>query len=204
MRRKKISLFIASILILFSTGCASLNGNVPFQYQPSLLASSETINKDAGMNLLIDQRPEGDKSYTKSIKDIPEKVTSKLIEDFEKSRLFKDIHFSSKTGDALIIEGTVNRFMWKLYDTPIGYVPLLNIVLFFGVPCYESYGIADITLTIKDSANNRVLGKFHSESKVTDEYSIYNFKAGEAGAELAEALRNVAKDLKQQIAHSIK
>jgi len=203
MKKKLGYLLIIGVTILCFSGCASLNGSVPFNYQPSLLASTETINKTAGMELLIDQRPEKDEAYTKSIKDVSEKVTSKLIEDFEQSRLFENIHFSQEVGDDFIIEGVVNRFMWKMYATPISYIPLINLVIYFGVPCSESYGIAEITLIVKDARSGKILGTFKSESKVTDVYTLYNVKAGEAGAELAEAFRNVAKDLKEQIVRKI-
>jgi hypothetical protein len=203
---KSNSLYLVGICILavLLCGCASLNGDVPFRYQPSLLPATKTIEKTAGMNLLIDKRPHGDVAYTESIKDVTEKITSKLIEDFEESRLFKDIHFSVQTDDDLIIEGSVNRFMWKMYATPITYIPLLNIIIYFGVPCNEAYGVVDISLVVKEAASGKVLATFQADSKVVNSYSLYNFKAGEAGAELSEAFRNVAKELKEQISQNIR
>lgn len=196
--RRVISLILC-FSILFLNGCASLNGDVPFRYQPSLLSANQKINKTAALNMLTDMRPQGDKAYTESIKDISEKVTSKLLEDFEKSRIFKDVHFSITTQDDLIINGTINRFMWKLYDTPVSYIPFLCIVVFFGVPCAEAYGIVDITLEIKDSKTGQIIGRFQEYSKQSSSYSIYNLKAGEYGAELSDAFREVVKKLKEDM-----
>lgn len=185
--------------VLFLSGCASLNGDVPFRYQPSLLSTNQKINKTAALNLLTDLRPQGDKAYTESIKDISEKVTSKLLEDFEKSKIFKDIHFSITTQDDFIINGTINRFMWKLYNTPISYIFILNLVEFLGVPSSEAYGIVDITLEIKDNKTGQIIGHFQEYSKQSSSYTIYNFKAGECGAELSDAFREVVKKLKEDM-----
>ena len=202
---EKIRILLAvSILIICFSGCVSLNGNLPFEYQPSLLSSSHTIDKKVGMDLFQDGRPKDDVENTESIKDISEKITSKLIEDFEKSKLFEDLHFSQRVEDDLIIEGTVNRFMWEMHMTPIVYIPLVNFAVYFGATCIKSNGIADITLVVKDAKNGKALGTFQADSKVSESYTMYKMKAGAAGAELAEAFRTVAKDLKQQIAKIIK
>ena len=180
----------------FLSGCASLNGDVPFRYQPSLISSVKKVDKTVGLNMLSDKRPEADLAYTKSIKDISEKVTSKLLEDFEKSKMFKEIHFPAQAGDDIIIDGTINRFMWKLYATPISYIPILNLACYFGVPVNDVYGIAGIALEVKDSKSGKIIGKFEESSRVDNSYTLYNFKAGEAGNELQDAFRDVSKLLK--------
>ena len=73
----------------------------------------------------------------------------------------------------------------------------MNLVIYFGVPCNEAYAEADITLEIKDSQTGAIIGTIQESSRVENAYTIYNMKAGEAGAELSEAFRDVAKKLKQ-------
>ncbi len=197
MNKKAISLFLLSILLL--AGCASLNGNVPFQYQPSLTASDKKINKTVGMVVLKDKRPKADISNTKSIKDLEEKVTSKLLEDFEKSDIFAEIHNRKKADDDLYITGNIERFMWKATPSPLTFIPFLNLLIYFGVPTYNIEGVAEITLNIKDNKTGKIIESFTAESKATNSYNLYNFKAGDAGAELSEAFRDVAKQLKEDI-----
>jgi len=197
MFRNYYLIFIGLLLVV--SGCASLNANVPFEYQPSFVANARTIDKVVGLNMLLDKRPESDIAYTKSIKDVSEKITSKLLEDFDKSKIFKEIHYPAQSKDDITINGTVDRFMWKLYSTPISYIPLLNLVIYFGVPCYESYGVADITLEIKDNRTGAIIVTLKESSKIETSYTLYDFKAGEAGAELSDAFRDVAKKLKEDI-----
>lgn len=185
---------------ILSTGCASLNNNIPFQYQPALVASKGPIQKSTGFSMLVDSRPEKDRAYTKSIKDVPEKITAKLIEDFRSSGLFSEIHYPPKTNDEIVITGTIKRFKWKLYSRGIAYVPYVGLAAgIFGVPLTRAYGMTEIELELKDGATNRVLGTFSESSEVETMYSIYNFKTGESGAELAESFRDVAKKLKGDI-----
>lgn len=197
MVRKFIFLLFALFFIATCYGCASLNANVPFRYQPSLVSSTKKIDKTVGLNMLLDKRPEGDIAYTKSIKDISEKVTAKLLEDFKTSNIFKEIHYPAQTEDDIVINGTIDRFIWKLYATPISYIPILNLVIYFGVPMNEAYGIASISLEIKNNKTGMVIGKLGEFSQTNNSYTLYNFKAGEAGTELEEAFREVAKKLKE-------
>ena len=189
---------LGAFLVLVS-GCASLNANVPFRYQPSLVPYAKTINKAVGVNMFTDNRPEGDIAYTKSVKDISEKVTSKIIDDFNTSKIFKEIHYPAQPSDDLVINGTIDRFIWKLYATPITYIPLLNLVIYFGVPCYEAYGIASITLEVKDNKTGQEIKKIKRDVRIDNSYTLYNFKAGEAGTELEEAFRGAAKQLKEDL-----
>ena len=123
MIRKIGYIFVLGIFVIVLSGCASLNGNVPFRYQPSLLSSTKKIDKVVGLNMLIDKRPEIDAAYTKTISDVSEKITSKLLEDFNTSKIFKEIHYPPQQGDDIVINGTIDRFMWKFYSTPIAYIP---------------------------------------------------------------------------------
>ena len=198
-RRAAAFVVIAGAVILAS-GCASLNSSVPFQYQPSLVSSGKQIPKAVGFNLLTDNRPEKDREYTKSIKDVPEKVTSKLIEDFEHSKIFQDVHYPPRENDDIVVTGNINRFKWKLYTRGIAYVPYLGLAAgIFGVPLTRAYGLADIQLELRDKATGRILCSTSGSSEVETLYTMYNLKTGEAGAELAESLRDVGKKLKQDV-----
>ena len=199
MLKKVLCVMIISVFLLISSGCASLNGNVPFQYQPSLTSFAKKIKRVVGLNMLRDRRPEKDRAYTKGIKDLPEKVTSKMLDDFRYSNMFTEIHFPAQKEDDLVINGTINRFKWKMYAMPIAYIPYVNFIMFFGLPATEAYGIVDIHLQVKDNQSGAILGSFKESSEVKSTYTIYNTKAGEAGAELAEAFRDVVKKLKQDI-----
>ncbi len=164
MIRRCICFFFFAIVVILVSGCASLKGDVPFRYQPSLIPVTQKVDKIAGINMLTDNRPKGDISYTVSIKDISEKVTSKLLEDFEKSKIFTEIHYPAQLDDDIVINGTIDRFIWKLYATPVAYIPLLP---YFGVPCYEAYGIAGVTLKMQDNKTGTLFGEFSEESKVS-------------------------------------
>ncbi len=199
MTKKITLLFILGLSMIVLNGCASLNGDVPFRYQPSLVSCNKKIDKTVGLNMLLDKRPDGDKAYTESIKDVSEKVTAKLLEDLDKSKIFKEIHYPSQVGDDIVINGTIDRFMWKFYAKTIYYIPVLNLVCYFGVPYADAYGIAGITLQVKDNKTGKVLYSFAEESKMVNSYTFYNVKAGDSGAELAEAFRDVGKKLKEDL-----
>lgn len=192
-------LVLLGICIIVLSGCASLNGDVPFRYQPSLASYNRKIDKTVGLNMFVDKRPDADKAYTESIKDVSEKVTSKLLEDFDKSKIFKEIHYPSQTGDDIVINGAIDRFTWKFYAKTIYYIPGLNLVCYFGVPYADAYGIAGITLEVRDNKTGKVLYSFAEESKMVNSYTFYNVKAGDSGAELSEAFREVGKKLKEDL-----
>jgi hypothetical protein len=146
-----------------------------------------------------DLRPQKDKGYTKSIKDLSEKVTAKVIEDFEDSKIFDAVNYPPQETDDLIINGKINRFMWQMYSSTISYIPGVNLAMYFGAPAYEAYAITDISLEIKDSKTGKILGTFTEQSEIKNPHTLYNVKAGEYGAELAETFRDVVKTLKEDI-----
>lgn len=199
MIKKYFYVVLIGIFLVLVSGCASINSNIPFQYQPSLIAVDKRINKSVGINMFEDIRPEKDKGYTKSIKDLPEKVTAKVIEDFEKSKIFDAVHYPTQETDDLVINGKINRFMWQMYSSTVSYIPGVNLALYFGAPAYEAYAVADITLEVKDNRTGKILGNFNKSSEIKNPHTLYNVKAGEYGAELAEAFRDVIKALKEDI-----
>jgi hypothetical protein len=55
-----------------------------------------------------------------------------------------------------------------------------------------------------NSKTGETVAEYNKNSTKSDSYTIYNLKAGEAGAELAEAFREVPKQIKQAISSDIK
>lgn len=195
---------LSIVLTLFFTGflfqgCATLNGTVPFKYVPSL-PSREPINLRLGMEKLVDIRPEDDRSATESIADVDEKVTAKLLEDFRSSQIFATIGFpAQREKDDLIMKGEIKRFYWKMTPSPIIFIPLVNIFIYFGVPVYNIEGVANLHVQLVSSKTGQIIAEYDKNSTKMESYTIYSFKAGEAGAELAEAFRDVSKQIKEAI-----
>jgi hypothetical protein len=201
-RWKLITIFcFAAVLI---QGCATLNGTVPFKYVPSL-ATGEPSNLRLGMEKLDDKRPDDDRLATKTIDDVDEKVTAKLLEDFRSSQMFSVIDFPiQKDKDDLIMKGEIRRFYWELHPIPIVFIPFINILLAFDIPTYYADGTTELNVKLVSSNTGKVLAEYDKTSTKTETYSLYNFKDGEEGAELAEAFREVSKQLKEAILSDIK
>jgi hypothetical protein len=97
------------IVMLFAilSGCASLNGGVPFRYVPSL-PTIEQSSYRIGLEKLTDGRPQEDRDSTESIPAVDEKMTSKLLEDMRSSQMFRGVDLpASKTKDAFIMKGEI-------------------------------------------------------------------------------------------------
>jgi hypothetical protein len=193
-------LALTMLTALLLTGCATLNGSVPFKYVPSL-ATGQPIERVLGMERLTDARPEGDKSSTSDITDVAEKVTAKLLEDFRAAQLFERVDFPVRPGNgALIMRGQIVRFYWKYSTSPIMFIPIVSLASYFGAPVAYLEGIAALRVEITDATTGRTLGTYEKSSTREASSTIYNVKAGEFGAELADAFREVAKQLKDAIA----
>lgn len=199
-----LSLRLTATFVVFSVavllqGCATLVGSVPFRYVPSL-AGGEPIPLRLGMERLVDKRPDGDRSATDSITDVDEKVTAKLLEDFRTSQIFTAVDFPVRRDtDDLILKGEIKRFYWKLTPNPIVFIPIINLVIYFGVPVNDLEGIANLRVQLVSSKTGKVVAEYDKSSTRTASFSIYNMKAGEAGSELADAFRDVVKQIKDAI-----
>ena len=186
-------------LALLLQGCATLVGSVPFKYVPSL-AGGEPLNVRLGMEKLVDKRPDGDRSATESITDVDEKVTAKLLEDFRSSQMFAAVDFPIQSDkDDLILKGEIKRFYWKLTPSPIIFIPLINLLIYFGIPIHDAEGIANVHVQLVSSKTGKVLAEYDKTSTRTATFTLYNLKAGEAGSELADAFRDVAKQIKDAV-----
>lgn len=189
-------LHFCCIILSVLTGCASLNSNTPFRYQPSLISQSSSIDKIAGIKILLDKRPKEDIAYTKNITDVCEKVTAKLLEDFKTSGIFKEIHYPAKSGDEVVIGGSIERFTWKLYSTPLGFIPLIG---YLGVPTLKGEGIATIVLEVRDAKTDAVIATLEESAKIENYFTVYNFKIGDSGTELEDAFREAGRKLKEDL-----
>jgi len=197
-------ILIVFFVFLLLQGCATLNSSVPFKYIPSL-PTTETIDLRLGMEKLVDIRPEKDRSATKSIADVDEKVTAKLLEDFRSSQIFTTVDYPiQKEKDDLILKGEIKRFYWKTSISPIAFIPIINLAIYFGAPMYNVEGVAHFHFQLINAKTENVVAEYDKMAIKKETYSLYNFKAGEAGAELAEAFRDVSKQIKEAILSDIK
>ncbi len=194
---KRLNLLLILGVVFFASGCTSLKGNVPFQYQPSLISKTKSIDKSVGFNILEDNRPKADvKSTKKTIKDVPNKVTYKLMEDFKASEIFREVNYPPSASDDIIINGTLNRFRWRIKPLFTAFIPYLPL---FGVPIQKDIGEADITLRVVDAKTGLLIKEINGAYKDELTYTLYNASVGEAGSELAEALRESVKQLKTKV-----
>lgn len=200
---------VAALLCLIAAGlmlngCATLNGTTPFRYQPSMI-SGEPSRARLGVDVFADIRPSGDRSATKDITDVDEKVTEKVIEDLRSSDLFPSVSFPSrKDRDQIVVKGDIKRFYWKRVTCPIAYIPLLDLLTYLGIPIYRIEGIAELRLQWVSASTGKVLADYDKSAHRRVIASIYNMKAGEAGAELADAFRDVMKQVKEAAAADIR
>ena len=98
----------------------------------------------------------------------------------------------------------LDRFKWKMYAKPICYIPYVGLLaMIVGVNVETAYGVAGITIEVKDNKTGSTLATISKELEVENSYSAYNFKAGEAGAELSEAFREVVKQIKRDLVTTI-
>ena len=201
MRNSSIGIvFLVSCLVVLS-GCTTLKGNVPFQYQPSLISSSKKIDKNVGFNIVKDARPEKEiKSTEKTIKDVPNKITYKMMEDFKSSGIFNEVNFPPKDSDDIIINATLHRFNWTINTN---YFAIFTYLMYFGIPIEEHVGVVDISLEVIDKKTGKVLGNIQGSNTDKLKYSLYNVSVGEAGSELAEAFRESVKELKEKLLSEI-
>jgi hypothetical protein len=181
------------------SGCATLNGSVPFKYAPRL-ATGEPISQRIGMEKFDDIRPSDDRDATSDLPNVDEQVTAKLLEDFRASQLFERIDFPARTDDGLIMRGKIKRFYWKNTPNPVGFIPVANFALYFGAPARYSEAVVTIQAQLIDPKNGRVLSEYEKTATRGTSVSMYNVTVGEFGAELADAFREVARPLKDAIA----
>jgi len=195
---------LALCWLLLVSGCSTLNGSVPFRYVPSL-STMQQNDAVLGVDKFVDSRPVDDQEVTKAIPDVDEKVTSKVLEDFRSSGMFARVDFPSRGDkDDLILRGEIKRFYWKTKHNPIKFIPVVNLLLLLGITSYNIEAVVELKVQILDAKTGAVLSEYDKTSTKTDSATLYDNKSGESGAELAEAFRDVVKQIKDGIAGDIK
>jgi len=194
---------LAFCWLFLVSGCTTLNGSEPFRYVPSLNTMQQN-NAFLGMEKFVDSRPVDDKEVTKSIPDIDEKVTAKVLDDFRSSRMFAVLDFpASSDKDDLIVKGEIKRFYWKTKHNPIKFIPIINLLLLTGITSYNIEAVVELKVQILDARTGAVLSEYDRTSTKTDSATLYESKSGESGSDLAEAFREVMKQIKEGIADDI-
>jgi len=164
----------------------------------------EQSNARIGMGKFVDVRPDDDKKATDNITDVDEKVTAKFLEDFRTSRMFSSVDFPAlRDKDSLILKGEIKRFYWKTNHNPIKFIPVVNLLMLLGITSYEIEAVVDLKVQAIDPRTGAVLAEYEKTSTKKDSGTLYNSRSGESGAELAEAFRDVSKQIKEAIASDI-
>jgi len=213
-----IFLAFLPILVLMS-GCASSpynNLNILAQYRVSSLPSEERINMTAGLNGLVDNRPLKEKDnlppHSKLKQPVSDIVTSILLKDFKKTRLFKEIHYPVQPTDDIVINGSINRLFFENGMTSWGkfyykdfqiaaLLPIFWLPHIFGVPSSREHSEIDISLEVKDSKTGVIIASFNASSKEDREIRIPYGPA--TGISAAVAFSNVANKLKEGLIEKI-
>jgi len=179
------------ILVILVSGCTTVCKNNVFKYEPSPLAVTQKIEKTIGFNILIDNLPNEDKKYIKSIPGFSDRITAALLEDIRKSQIFRDIHLGVQPDDDLIINGKVNRFIWGKDNHP----SIIPFSPFFGAPVVIAIGLVDISLEIKDNKTKATIGVFRESSEVKQNYYLYyKYRGGVVRDKIQTDLADVFKD----------
>ena len=201
MKSKGIGLVVLAGFLIFCSGCTTLKGNVPFQYQPSLISITKQINKSIGFNIVTDQRPANEiRAMEKTIQDVPNKVTYKMMEDFKSSGIFTEVNFPQKSSDDIVVNGNIEKFSWKVNTN---WFAIITYMMYFGLPVEEHVGEVAISLNVVDNKTGQTLATIKGEGLQKSSYSLYNMSVGEAGSELAEAFRQCVKELKEKMLSNV-
>ena len=204
MKRKKSSCCLLLLILIPLSGCSMLNGSVPFRYVPSLNTVPRT-GAVLGMEKFVDSRPAGDREATDYIPDIDEKITAKVLDDLQSSRIFADIEIPARReADDLILKGEIKRFYWKTTHNPVKFIPFVNMLMLLGIPSEHVEAVTELKITLTDAKTNAVVGKYDKIATRTDRATMYTTRFGESGAELAETFREVMKQIKGDFAADIR
>ena len=189
-------LLFLSLLLATQAACASLNGEVPFRYTPSL-PTAQPVPLTAGMAIFEDQRPEDQRKKMKSIADVDEKVTAKFLDDVRTSGVFTQVNFPPTGQEDLQLRPRITSFVWRAKPSPILYIPIVQLSMYFGVPMYTIEATAAFEVDAVDASG--VIKTYAGEFTQVTKQSLYNSTAGEMGAELADAFRAASKQIKDEM-----
>jgi hypothetical protein len=195
----QLFLFILTLMLLSTSGCASLKADIPFAYTPSL-RMGETIEGKAVFQQIEDLRSKKHRRSTREIPDCADKLTSKLVEDFRSTRLFGDVDYSPNPAEAdFIITGRLEKFSWNAFFSPTYYIPVVSLIHLFGVPVVSFTGEVQLTLDVR-AAGAASPRQYTGSARNKTFHNVYELKAAEGGVELQFALRDAVKQIKEQMA----
>lgn len=196
----EVRLLCLGLMLVMSSGCASLKADLPFAYTPPLRVG-KPIEGKAVFQHIEDVRSKADRRSTREIPDCADKLTSKLVEDFGGTRLFSDVDYSPDPSEAdFIITGKLERFSWNVFWVPTYFIPLVQFIHFFGVPVASFTGEAQLTLEVSAAETAVPVGRYTGTGRNKTIHNMYELKAAEGGVELQYALREAVKEIKEQIA----
>ena len=119
------------------------------------------------------------------------------MEDFRTSRVFTDVDYSSgQTACDFVINGKLEEFSWKHRSTVWAFIPYAP---YFGPPIAVFTGKAKITLEVTPGSTGSAAAQYSGVGMNETAYTLYELKGVEMGVELQYALRDVVKQLKDQI-----
>jgi len=209
---KRILIGFTLLTLWFCAGCVHqyhYKENL-FDYQPTSVSVRQRIDKVVGLNILLDQRPENELGKRPPDKrlyhNFAQNVTELLLQDFQKSQIFKEIHSPAQATDDIIISGSITRFFFEGWEkTWLGkayeswwsfFFPPISLSLLFGVPYANEYCIIEISLEVKDNKANAILANFTESAKAVQGISMGTNKLGQ---DVTEAFRQVAEKLKSNL-----
>jgi len=196
-----LKIFTIIVFIFAELSCITLNDQVIFKYNLSLTDSKQT-KFTLGIAKFKDFRDDSQKKSTEFFGDVEEKITAKILEDFKFSSSFKDVHYRCEDSEDFCMKGTIIAFNWKAEINPFAIIPILNLFIFFGMPIDSRHGV--ISLKVDIYKKNTFVKSFQRKFEKKTLNGLYYAKAGDPGAELAEAFRETVKLLKNDIGEIIK
>ena len=208
-------------MIINLAGCATAIHTKPlFQYeippyQVSPLPSEKRINKIAGFNKLLDNRPRGKdilkSGYEAMRQSASDKIGSLLVTDFEKSQVFKGIHCPAQPTDDIVINYSIDSFEWehrektftgKLQECPlVVFLPVLALPFLAGAPICREHYIINILLEIKDNKTGAIIAQLKESFKVVQAVSLYS--SSKLKQDATETFSNVVNKFKKELSEKI-
>ena len=209
---KRLFVGITILILGFCLGCAHQlrYKDSLFEYRITSIPANQRIDRVVGLNLLLDQRPENEINKRPPDKrlyyNFTQAVTDLLLQDFQKSQLFKEVHSPAQATDDIIINGSINRFFWEGWKkTWLGNAygqwwgalfPPISLILLFGAPYANEYCIIEISLEVKDNKTNATLANFTESVKAVQGLGMGTSECGQA---VARAFSQITKRLKENL-----
>jgi hypothetical protein len=80
---------------------------------------------------------------------------------------------------------------------------MVQMLLLLGITSYNIEAVVELKVQLMDARTGTILLEYDKTSIKTDSGTLYDDKSGESGAELAEAFREVVKQIKEGLAADI-